>query len=63
MDYGSLYGMGSYYGQDYTAWTDAPGTVAEDGIAKSSCGKPHGAVARAAGSGSQRDEEHFSGLT
>ena len=21
MDYGSLYGMGSYYGQDYTAWT------------------------------------------
>ena len=20
MDYGSLYGMGSYYGQDYTAW-------------------------------------------
>ena len=21
MDYGGLYGMGSYYGQDYTAWT------------------------------------------
>ena len=21
MDYGSLYGMGSYFGQDYTAWT------------------------------------------
>src|ERR1700748_168260 len=21
MDYGSLYGMGSYYGEDYTAWT------------------------------------------
>ena len=20
MDYGSLYGMGSYFGQDYTAW-------------------------------------------
>ena len=42
MDYGSLYGMGSYYGQDYTAWTliRLAGLV-EDNIAKSTRGKPH----------------------
>ena len=28
MDYGSLYGMGSYFGQDYTAWVRIP-TIAD----------------------------------
>ena len=42
MDYGSLYGMGSYYGQDYTAWTliRLAGLV-EDNLAQTSFGKPY----------------------
>src|SRR5690349_11925724 len=41
MDYGSLYGMGSYYGQDYTAWTliRLAGLV-EARIAQTQFGKP-----------------------
>lgn len=39
MDYGSLYGMGSYYGEDYTASTLVQlGTAARDGIARASGG-------------------------
>ncbi|HVZ07432.1 nitric-oxide reductase large subunit [Rhodopila sp.] len=45
MDYGSLYGMGSYYGQDYTAWTlvRLAGLV-EDGVATATYGKPYRAL-------------------
>jgi nitric oxide reductase subunit B len=40
MDYGSLYGMGSYYGEDYTASTLVRlGTVARENIAQTSNGK------------------------
>ncbi len=41
MDYGSLYGMGSYYGQDYTAWTliRLAGLV-EGRVAQAQFGKP-----------------------
>jgi len=41
MDYGSLYGMGSYYGQDYTAWTliRLAGLV-ENNLAQTNHGKP-----------------------
>src|SRR6516162_2543718 len=41
MDFGSLYGMGSYYGQDYTAWTliRLAGLV-EARIAQAQFGKP-----------------------
>jgi nitric oxide reductase large subunit len=48
MDYGSLYGMGSYYGEDYTAWTliRLAGLV-EDNIAKSTRGKPYQELPRA----------------
>jgi nitric oxide reductase subunit B len=46
MDYGSLYGMGSYYGQDYTAWmlVRLAGLV-EDNVAQASYGKPYRALA------------------
>ena len=41
MDYGSLYGMGSYYGEDYTASTLVRlGTVTRENIAQAIDGKP-----------------------
>ena len=42
MDYGSLYGMGSYYGQDYTAWTliRLAGLI-ERNLAQTRFGKPY----------------------
>ena len=45
MDYGSLYGMGSYYGEDYTAWTlmRLAGLV-ENGLAQTRFGKPYAAL-------------------
>ena len=45
MDYGSLYGMGSYYGQDYTAWTliRLAGLV-ENNLAQTQFGKPYAAL-------------------
>ena len=40
MDYGSLYGMGSYFGEDYTASNLVLlGTLTEDNIAKAKTGK------------------------
>jgi nitric oxide reductase subunit B len=40
MDYGSLYGMGSYYGEDYTASALVQlGTAARDNIARATDGK------------------------
>jgi nitric oxide reductase subunit B len=40
MDYGSLYGMGSYYGPDYTAWALVQlATMTEDNIARARFGK------------------------
>ena len=45
MDYGSLYGMGSYYGQDYTAWTlvRLAGLV-EKNLAQTNFGKAYDAL-------------------
>jgi nitric oxide reductase subunit B len=45
MDYGSLYGMGSYYGQDYTAWTliRLAGLV-ENNLAQTRFDKPYAAL-------------------
>ncbi len=41
MDYGSLYGMGSYYGEDYTASTLVRlGTATRNNIALARYGKP-----------------------
>ena len=41
MDYGSLYGMGSYYGEDYTASTLVRlGAAARDNIARAANGNP-----------------------
>ncbi|MGH6681029.1 MAG: hypothetical protein ACREDL_19365 [Bradyrhizobium sp.] len=41
MDYGSLYGMGSYYGEDYTASALVRlGTAARENIAQATNGKP-----------------------
>ncbi|MGH7092512.1 MAG: nitric-oxide reductase large subunit [Stellaceae bacterium] len=41
MDYGSLYGMGSYFGEDYTAANLVRlATLTEDNIAKAKFGKP-----------------------
>ena len=43
MDYGSIYGMGSYYGEDYTANTLVRlGTVTKEQVAKSRFGKSLG---------------------
>jgi nitric oxide reductase subunit B len=43
MDYGSIYGMGSYYGQDYTAGTLVRlGTLTKEGIARQRFGKALG---------------------
>ena len=40
MDYGSLYGMGSYFGQDYTAWALVRlATLTENGLAQAQFGK------------------------
>jgi nitric oxide reductase subunit B len=46
MDYGSLYGMGSYFGQDYTAWAlvRLAGLV-KDNLAKAHSGKEYAALA------------------
>jgi len=45
MDYGSLYGMGSYYGEDYTAATLVRlATATQDNIAQARYGKPFTAV-------------------
>ena len=57
MDYGSLYGMGSYYGQDYTAWTLIRlAGLTEARIAQAQFGKPFDQLAaRSAGGGSQHD--------
>jgi len=41
MDYGSIYGMGSYFGEDYTAkYLVRLGQVTEDNIAKGRFGRP-----------------------
>ena len=41
MDYGSLYGMGSYYGEDYTASTLVRlGTATQNNVALATNGKP-----------------------
>lgn len=41
MDYGSLYGMGSYFGEDYTAlYLTKLGRLTEDNIAQAKFGKP-----------------------
>jgi nitric oxide reductase subunit B len=46
MDYGSLYGMGSYYGQDYTAWALVRlATLTENNVARSRYGRPFSALA------------------
>jgi nitric oxide reductase subunit B len=45
MDYGSLYGMGSYYGEDYTASTLVQvASATRDRIARTRFGKPFAAV-------------------
>ncbi len=45
MDYGSLYGMGSYFGQDYTAFTlNRLATLTEENLAQSRFGKSFGAL-------------------
>ncbi|HVY79816.1 MAG TPA: hypothetical protein VG994_02445 [Steroidobacteraceae bacterium] len=45
MDYGSLYGMGSYYGQDYTAYGLVQlGTLTRDRIARERFGAPFDAL-------------------
>ena len=45
MDYGSLYGMGSYYGEDYTASALVQMAAAtQDGIARERYGKPFAAA-------------------
>ena len=46
MDYGSLYGMGSYYGEDYTASTLVRlGTAARNNVALAANGKPFASLA------------------
>jgi nitric oxide reductase subunit B len=46
MDFGSLYGMGSYFGQDYTAFALVRlADLTEDGLAKTRFGKPFNALA------------------
>src|SRR6202035_3524190 len=46
MDYGSLYGMGSYFGQDYTAFgLMRLATLTENGLAQVRFGKTFDAVA------------------
>src|SRR5215472_13543314 len=46
MDYGSIYGMGSYFGQDYTAGTLVQlGTDTREAIAQARYGKPFASLA------------------
>ncbi len=46
MDYGSLYGMGSYFGEDYTAWALVRlATLTENNVAQARYGKPFSALA------------------
>lgn len=46
MDYGSLYGMGSYFGEDYTAANLVKlGTLTEDYLAQDRAGKPFSQLA------------------
>src|SRR5579872_4010493 len=46
MDYGSLYGMGSYFGQDYTAFAlSRLASLAEDGVAQQQFGNHFAALA------------------
>ncbi len=45
MDYGSLYGMGSYFGQDYTAFAlKRLATLTEDNLARADFGKSFDAI-------------------
>ena len=45
MDYGSIYGMGSYFGEDYTAkYLVELGELTEDAIARQRFGKPFAAL-------------------
>jgi nitric oxide reductase subunit B len=45
MDYGSIYGMGSYFGEDYTAeYLVRLGQVTEDNLARERFGKPFAAL-------------------
>ncbi len=45
MDFGSLYGMGSYFGQDYTAFALMRlATLTEDNLAQTRFAKPFGAL-------------------
>jgi nitric oxide reductase subunit B len=47
MDYGSLYGMGSYFGQDYTAWSlSSLAGLVETDLAQANFGKPYDAAMR-----------------
>lgn len=59
MDYGSLYGMGSYFGQDYTASTlVALATLTQDDISRGRFGTPFASASapqRAEASGEMRD--------
>ncbi|HZK91702.1 MAG TPA: cbb3-type cytochrome c oxidase subunit I [Stellaceae bacterium] len=67
MDYGSLYGMGSYYGEDYTAATLVRlATATQDNIAQARYGKPFTAVSpedRAAAGATMRAELQSINLT
>ncbi|MEJ2643733.1 MAG: cbb3-type cytochrome c oxidase subunit I [Gammaproteobacteria bacterium] len=48
MDYGTLYGMGSYYGEDYTAsFLTALGHEVEDVLAKEGHGRPYAGLTTA----------------
>ena len=67
MDYGSLYGMGSYFGQDYTAWTliRLAGLV-QNNLAQTNFGKPYNVLAaeqRAAVSDTMRTQLQHVDLT
>jgi hypothetical protein len=45
MDYGSLYGMGSYFGQDYTAWTLIRlARLVEDDLAREQFGRDYASL-------------------
>jgi nitric oxide reductase subunit B len=49
MDYGSLYGMGSYFGRDYTAYAlKRLANLTEDNLAQAQLGKLRCALARTA---------------
>ena len=45
MDYGSIYGMGSYFGEDYTASNLVKlGAITQDNIARAEYGKPYASL-------------------